>query len=167
MEPRNAIEQRAFEIRIMDDPDGNSPGVLHGVLMPYNEQAVDRREMFMPGSLYWDDDGIVLREQHNRAAPIVRFKPIDTETRARVEIALPDTQRGRDAAVSVRNGTLRGLSVEFRAEQEGRQGWVRVITRAKVIGAGLVDDPSYKGASVEVRESVPLGWPSRRRAYYL
>ena len=34
---------------------------------------------------------------------------------------LPDTVRGRDAATMVHNGSLRGLSVEFNSEMEGRR----------------------------------------------
>ena len=81
--------------------------------MPYGVKALDRPEMFRSGALTWQPAGVVLREQHNRQAPIVRFSPEEQADGLHVEIPLPDTQRGRDAAISVRNGTLRGLSVEF------------------------------------------------------
>ena len=51
----------------------------------------------------------------------------------------------------VKNGTLRGLSVEFRALDEGKRGAVREIRQARLLGAALVDDASYKGA-LEVRQ---------------
>ena len=160
------IEHRAYEIRIADDPDRRGPGVLHGTLMPFGEMASDRAEMFAPGSLHWEDGGIVLREMHNREAPITRFSPIEAAGEVRVEIPLPDTSRGRDAAIGVRNGTYRGLSVEFQAEQEGRQGNVRLVTRARLTGAGLVDDPAYRGASIEVRGKNDLAL-LRRAALWL
>ena len=67
------------------------------------------------------------------------------------DFSLPDTMRGRDAATSVRNGTLTGLSIEFRSLQEGRRDGLRIITQARLLAAGLVDSPSYGGSTVEVR----------------
>ena len=107
--------------------------------------------MFAGGALHWPEDGIILNEQHNRQAPIVRFTPEVRGKDVRVDIALPDTQRGRDAALMVRNKTLRGLSVEFHAEDEVFNGGVREIRKARLSAATLVDDGSY-GTSVEVRE---------------
>ena len=144
-------ETRAVEIRFEADAERMGPGKLVGVLMPYETRASDRQEMFASGALHWDDDGVLLREQHNRQAPIVRFRPVVEGKEVRVSIPLPDTQRGRDAAVSVRNGTLRGLSVEFQAERERMDGNMRVIERARLVGAGLVDSPSYSAATVEAR----------------
>lgn len=157
------IEVRSYEIRLSEDPDRRGPGVLTGVLMPYEVRAKDRAEKFASGALYWPEGGVVLREQHNRQAPIVRFRPEERDGAVHVAIPLPDTQRGRDAALSVRNGTLRGLSVEFQSHRnvETRESGLRVIRRAKLLGAGLVDDPSYAEATVEVRE----GSEGRRRLW--
>ena len=155
-------EQRSYEIRLEADPERRGPGVLQGVLMPYEQRAGDRPEMFARRALHWPQGGVVLREQHNRQAPIVRFAPIRGDRELRVAIPLPDTQRGRDAAENVRNGTLRGLSVEFRAEKETQRDGVRIIQRALLVGAGLVDDPSYVSAKVEVREQ-----HNRRRRVWL
>ena len=146
-------ETRAIEIRLAEDPDRGGPGLLQGVLMPYEKRAADRAEVFKAGSLHWPSGGIVLREQHNREAPIVRFVPKVEGSEVRASIPLPDTMRGRDAALMVRNGTLRGLSVEFIAERESQVSGVREITRARLTGAGLVDDPSYSGAAVSVRHA--------------
>ena len=154
------IEHRAVEIRIADDPERRGPGLLSGVLIPYEKRAADRPEMFSRGALYWDEGGVILTEQHNRQAPIVRFVPEDTGAELRVSFPLPDTQRGRDAAAMIRNGTLRGLSVEFRAERETFRDGVRVVERARLAGAGLVDNPSYQ-APVEVRSR------GRRRRVWL
>lgn len=145
------IETRTFAIELVEDRHRLSPGILRGTLMPYGQQAGDRPEVFEPGSLYWDEAGVVLREQHNRESPIIRFVPQEHTDGLFVEVPLPDTARGRDAALSVRNGTLRGLSVEFVAQKEARRDGVRRIQRARLVGAGLVDDPSYTGATVEVR----------------
>ena len=70
----------------------------------------------------------------------------------KIDAALPDTQRGRDVATMVRNGTFTGLSIEFRSTSEGRTaGGVREVRAARLMGAAVVDSPSYQGA-LEVRE---------------
>ena len=72
-EIRCAIEYRADDTR-------RSPGHLYGVLLTYGERAADRPERFALGALSWPDDGIVLRRQHARSAPIMRIVP---ETRGK------------------------------------------------------------------------------------
>ena len=79
----------------------------------------------------------------------MRFVPTVEGREVRIDAALPDTQRGRDSAVMVRNGTLTGLSVEFMAEDEGYQGGLRIVKRARLVAAALVDSGDY--GSVEVR----------------
>ena len=142
-ELRCAIEYREDESR-------QSPGRIVGTLLSYGEQALDRAEKFEVGSLHWPDGGIVLNEQHNRQAPIMRFTPEVVGKEVRIDAPLPDTQRGRDAATMVRNGTFQGLSIEFRSESEGRSAGTRMIRRASLSAAALVDSPSHK-SSVEVR----------------
>ena len=97
----------------------------------------------------------MLREQHNRQAPIVRFLPTEHRGAILIDVPLPDTSRGRDAAVGVREGVYGGLSVEFVAEREQWRGELREIARALLTGAGLVDDASYQGSTVEVRHRAP------------
>ena len=143
-EIRCAVELRADDSR-------QSPGRIVGTLMRYGARAGDRPERFAEGALSWREGGIILNEQHNRAAPIMRFTPTVEGSEVRIDAALPDTSRGRDAATMIRNGTLTGLSVEFKSTSEGRAGGVREIRAAKLTAAGLVDDPSYPSASVEVR----------------
>lgn len=153
-------EKRFIEIRLGEDADRTGPGVLEGTLLTYGQRAQDRAETFEAGALHWRAGGVILNEQHNRQAPIMRFVPVVEGQEVRIKAALPDTQRGRDAATSVRNGTLRGLSVEFVAERERMVGPVRSIQRAELRGAGLVDDASYATA-VSVRER------KRQRRYYV
>ena len=144
MELRCAIELRADDSR-------QSPGRIVGTLIAYGQKAGDRAEVFADGALSWDDGGIILNEQHNRQAPIMRFAPKVEGREVRINSLLPDTARGRDAATMIRNGTMTGLSVEFRALDEGKRGAVREIRAARLLGAALVDDASYKG-SLEVRQ---------------
>ena len=143
-ELRCAIEYRANDSR-------QSPGRIVGTLIEYETRASDRPEVFADGALRWDDGGVVLNEQHNRQAPIMRFTPEVRGKELVIDAPLPDTQRGRDAATMIRDKTMRGLSVEFRATDEGRRAGMREVRAATLLGAALVDDPSYKG-TLEVRE---------------
>ena len=69
--------------------------------MAYGTKANDRPEMFEAGAFHWRDSGIVIREQHNRAAPIVRAMPYMEGRELRVNVPLPNTGRGRDAATAM------------------------------------------------------------------
>ena len=143
-ELRCAIELRQDETR-------QGPGRIVGTLMTYGARAKDRAEMFAPGALHWPDGGIILNEQHSRTAPILRFTPELVGDEVRIDAQLPDTQRGRDAAVMIRNGTMTGLSVEFRAQDEVfSPAGVREVRRAALVAAALVDNPSYQN-NLEVR----------------
>ena len=146
-----ALEYRADETR-------ESPGMLAGVLMTYGTRANDRPELFEQGAFHWRESGIVIREQHNRAAPIVRAMPYLEGRELRVNVPLPNTSRGRDAATAMQgeNPLYSGLSVEFNAERESRRNGLRVITRAFLDGASLVDTPAYLDSTVEVREESGL-----------
>ena len=158
------MDEIRCELEFRADESRQSPGRITGVLLTYEQRARDRAELFTAGALEWDPDGIVLNEQHNRAAPIMRFIPELRGAELVIDAPLPDTSRGRDAAVMVRNKTLRGLSVEFRSLIESRQSGIRHIQKARLGGAGLVDSGSY-GNRVEVRSKggviVPggvIGW---------
>lgn len=138
-------------VELREDDTRQSPGRLSGVLLTYGERAGDRAELFETGALRWPDNGIVLRRQHQRGAPIMRVVPEVRGAQVIVDAPLPDTQAGRDAAAEIRAGLMTGLSVEFRATAQRFAGGVRRITAALLNGAGLVDSPSYSGSAVEVR----------------
>ena len=118
--------------------------------MRYGARAGDRPERFAEGALSWREGGIILNEQHNRAAPIMRFTPTVEGSEVRIDAALPDTSRGRDAATMIRNGTL--TASRLSSSQRPKAGrWGPGDPGRKADGGGLVDDPSYPSASVEVR----------------
>lgn len=144
LEIRCGIELRA-------DDDMASPGRLTGTLLTYGERAGDRPEVFEAGALRWPASGIVLRRQHTRQAPITRVVPEVRGASVVIDAPLPDTAAGRDAATEIRTGLLTGLSIEFRASRQSYAGGVRSISDALLVGAGLVDTPSYTGSRVEVR----------------
>ena len=139
----------------------DAPDRLYGVLLRYDERAQDRAELFTSGSLTWPSTGVVLNRQHSRTAPILRFVPEVRDGAVVVDVEIPDTRAGRDAAAEIRGGLFTGLSVEFAASEEGRRGGVREIRKAALLGAGLVDTPSYR-APVEVRAR-----PTFRRRVWL
>ena len=151
------MDELRCAIELREDEARQSPGRIVGTLLTYGKRARDRAEMFAAGALHWPAGGIILNEQHNRQAPIMRFVPELVGDEVHIDAPLPDTQRGRDARTMIRNGTFTGLSIEFRAEIEGRADGVREIRRAYLGGAALVDSPSHD-TSVEVR-----GKPAGRR----
>ena len=153
-------ETRAIEIRLAEDPSRNGPGELRGVLIEIRTNALRRPggEYSQAGALHWpispDGQGVrdFARATQPASARSCALLPTVEGSRGPGGNPLAGyPKRGRDAALMVRNGTFRGLSVEFIAERESQVAGVREITRARLIGAGLVDDPSYSGASVSVR----------------
>ena len=84
-ELRCSIELRADETR-------QSPGRIVGTLVTYGQRPKDRAEVFALGAMHWPETGIMLNEQHNRQAPIIRFIPELVGTELRIDAPLPDTQ---------------------------------------------------------------------------
>ena len=146
-----AMDELTFEIRQMEDPTRESPGRLVGTLITYEERAHDRPEVFVRGALTWPENGILVNEQHNRQAPILRVIPFLDGDELKIDAALPNTQRGRDTVENLRQGVYTGLSVEFQSRSEGRRGPLREIRSAILGGAALVDTAAYRGSTVEVR----------------
>ena len=144
------------KVELREDATLASPGRLTGVLLTYGERASDRPELFERGAIDLDaitaDGGIVINRQHTRGAPIMRVTPRLDGDALVIDQALPDTQAGRDAAVEIRSGLMRGLSVEFKALRARMVNGVRRIASATLTAGGLVDDPSYSGSTVEVRD---------------
>ena len=155
------MENLLIPLEFRQDETRESPGMLAGVLMTYGTTAKDRPEMFEMNALHWDPSGILIREQHNRQAPIIRAFPYLEGRELRISAPLLNTTRGRDVAEAMKgpNPLYSGLSVEFRAEKESRRGGLRVISSAFLGGAGLVDSPSYRDSVVEIREDSGLTLP--------
>ena len=112
----------------------------------------DRAEVFRDGALEWESDGIVVNRQHVRAQPVMRVVPTVEGREVRIDAEIPDTMAGRDLASEIRSGLFRGMSIEFSPIDESMNGSVREVRRAKLVAAGVVDSPSYSGATVEVRK---------------
>ena len=154
------------EIRFAEDETRQTPGRLVGTLLTYGERASDRPEVFDTDSLRFPDGGLWINDSHDRRAPILRALPTLEGRALLIDAAIPNTQRGRDAANGLQSDPplYTGLSLEFNAEKETRQNGVRHIQRAFVPSAGLVDVPSYAGSTVELRERSGPFWELNKGA---
>ena len=158
-------------VELRDGGDG-SPGRLAGVIMRYGAPGQHGREVFAPGALRWPDNGIRIDLDHASSPvrgsvqpPIMRVIPIVSGDGAevRIDAELPDTQAARDLATLMRSDppVYSGLSVEFHARREHRDGGRRVVDDAELRGAGLTDTPAYPDTRVEVRDGEPGRPPLR------
>ena len=139
-----------FAIEVRGERD--SPGRLRGVLMRYNEQASDRPEVFRAGALEYDQSaGIPINRQHQRGDVFMRAFPKTVGAEVRIDEQIPDSIQGRSIANELRAKVFTGMSVEFSPLEESMDGDVRVVRRARLLAAAVVDSPSYSGATVEVR----------------
>ena len=142
------MDEFRCSIKIEDRAEGAR---LVGILLPFNTEARDRREVFEPGSVTWDEGGVVLRRQHNRQQPILKFTPVERDGALTVDVPIPATAAGADCEAEIRSGLLTSLSVEFRATKQTIVAGVRRISAALLVGAGLVDSGAYAEAVVEAR----------------
>ena len=144
------------KVELREDDTLSSPGRLTGTLLTYGERASDRPELFERGSIdlaaITASGGIVINRQHTRGAPIMRVIPELRGDALVIDARLPESTAGRDAAVEIRSGLMRGLSVEFKALRARMVSGVRRISAATLVAGGLVDDPSYSGSTVEARD---------------
>ena len=141
------------DIEYAEDDTRESPGRISGVLVTYGEKAKDRPDVYEAESLTWDNKrGIVLNESHDRKQPIKRFLPYVEGDELRVDFPLPPTQRGRDVATMVRDGTYSGLSIEVARSSivSTYRAGVRHISRGQLVAAALVDEAAFLGSVVEV-----------------
>ena len=155
------METLIVPLEYREDTSNASPGLLSGTLMSYGTKARDRNELFEQAAFHWPAEGIVIRELHPKpgGAPtpaIMRALPFLEGRELRISAPLPNTTLGRDVAEAMR-GPLPlygGLSVEFAAEKQVNRNGLRVISKAYLNGAALVERGAYADAMVEVREGL-------------
>lgn len=128
---------------------------LSGTVLRYGEVSPSHRERFEPGALRMAE-AVPLNLFHD-AERAVAWHPggglaLENGREAlTMRAELPPIPAADRALAEIRAGRVGGLSVEFRAERERREGGLRVIEAAELRGVGIVRSPSYGGSRVEAR----------------
>lgn len=167
-----AIERRflpgaKFELRASE---GGGPGICAGYPIVFNSLSVDFggwKEEIAPGAFDATlKNGRTVYAFFNHNADLVLGR-LDAETMTLAadekgylqEITLPDTTYGRDLAVSLARGDVRGGSMMFqvlpggsvwREESDGM--WVRRVVNAVLYECGPVTMPAYLDTEFALRE---------------
>ena len=138
---------------------GDTPARLVGCLLPIGRVAIDRKEIFTPGSISFPAAGVRLLLEH-RGREVMRFQPVEDATAGewRIDAELPDTDAGREAAALVQSGQRKGLSVEFFALDHQRVSQVREIRSALIDATALCREGVYDQARVELRSRAVRVW---------
>lgn len=134
-----------------------SVGRLTGVLIETGRVASDRREVFVPGSVKWPNDGVDLLRGHG-GEKVLSFAPKVDGSEIRIDEPLPDTIIGRKVRAEVKSGSRSSLSVEFHSLEEEVVSGVREVRSALVEAVALVATGSYQQARAEVRERKRRRW---------
>ena len=159
--------ERLIEIRA-------TPGSreITGVAVSYSDIArlPWGQERFLPGSISWTDS-TMLTLQHDRSKPLARIGAglvlEDGENALTMRATMPRTSLGEDTLTLVRDGVLRGLSLEFVPSRTRNEGRVMVVEAAKMTGLSVVDVPAYSESVIqrEARAFEGLFPPRRRRVW--
>ena len=132
------------------EADDDSPGSLLGLILPVGRIAADRREVFTPNSATFPDDGVRLLLEH-RGREVLKFTPVSTVDGYCIEVALPTSPEGIEAAEHVRSRRRAALSIEFKATDSVTVSGVREIRSALIEAAALVPSGAYEQARAELR----------------
>ena len=149
----------AFERRLLGVELRAEGRRLSGTVLAYGDTSPSHRERFEPRALRLAP-AVPLNLMHNPLQAVawhpdggLRLEHDDDALRMVADV--PAIPAGDVALEMVRQGEAKGLSVEFRAERERREGRgdhaVRVIEAAELTGVGIVRRPSYGKSHVEAR----------------
>ena len=128
---------------------------LSGVVMRYGDVSPSHRERFEPGALRMADS--VHLDLHHDPERAIAWHPggglalANSRDVLTMRAELPPIPAADRALAEIKAGRVDGLSVEFRAVKERRDGDIRVIEDAVLSGIGIVRAPSYDGSRVEAR----------------
>lgn len=143
---------------------------MSGIAVPYNEWADIGgyfREQVKPGAFKGKQpDNQFAYRNHNwddvlgsTQAGTLQFR--DSPEGMRFEVELPDTSVGRDFAVLIQRGDVKGASIGFMvkanewrfAEKPGELD-ERIITEAEILEVSLTHIPAYSGATASMRSKM-------------
>ena len=128
---------------------------LSGTVMRYGDVSPTHRERFEPGSIRLAET--VHLDLHHDVERAVAWHPggglalANGRGELRMTAVLPPIPAADRALTEIKAGRVNGLSVEFRAVRSRREGNIRVIEDAILVGIGIVRAPSYGGSRVEAR----------------
>ena len=128
---------------------------LSGTILRFGEVSPTHRERFLPGSIRLAE--AVHLDLHHDREKAVAWHPggglsLSSDERAvTMRAELPPIPAADRALEEVRSGRATGLSVEFHAMRESRDGDIRVVEDAVLSGIGIVRTPSYEASRVEAR----------------
>ena len=128
---------------------------LSGVVMKYGDVSPTHRERFEPGALRMAES--VHLDLHHDPERAVAWHPggglalVNGRDALTLRAELPPIPAADRALAEIRAGRVDGLSVEFKARRERRDGAIRVIEDAVLAGIGIVRSPSYGASRVEAR----------------
>ena len=135
---------------------------LEGIVLQYEETSPSHRERFLPGAFSLDPGTTRwLDYRHDRTRVLAHTEGgglvlRDSPEALLLEAELPALPLSEKALDEIASGTLSGLSIEFHATQESRDGEIRVVEKAELAGIGLVASPSYPNSRVETRAAGTL-----------
>ena len=136
---------------------------LTGTVLRYGEISPSHRERFEPGAFRMADT-VPLNLAHDIEKAIAwmpdgGLELADGDGALELSAELPPIPAGNRALDDIRTGKANGLSVEFHAVRERREGAIRIIEEAELTGIAIVKSPSYEGSRVEARSRRLLWLP--------
>ena len=137
----------------------DTPARLTGVLVPLGRVATDRMEIMTPGSVQFPARGVRLLLQH-RGKEVLRFQPVEDVAAGewRLDVELPNSPEGREAAELVKSGRRPALSVEMYVLADQRVSGVREVRSALIEATALCREGCYGQARAELRSRVVKVW---------
>ncbi len=164
------------EIRI-DGGDGGDAGpvFISGVALRYGVKSADLggfREVVAPGAITNMGDDIAMLWSHDPSKPLGRtsnrtLELTDDSTGLAFRNELPDTQAGRDAAVSIGRKDIKGMSFGFVTlrdsfEERGKET-IRTLEEIRLLEISPVAFPAYpRGTKVGVAKRSLDRWRDSR-----
>ena len=139
------------------EADDDSPGSIHGLILPVGRIAADRKEVFTPGSATFPSGGVRLLLEH-QGRTVMTFEPVAVEDGYHIEAVLPNSRLGSEAAEHVRSGKRAALSIEFKATDSVTVSGVREVRSALIEAAALVPSGAYEQARAELRGRARRWW---------